>query len=194
MACRISASPGVGLASSNALADSTIPGVQKPHWVPPSSTSALWIGCSSPALASPSMVSTSRPATSSAKTRQALTGAPSIRTVQVPQLPLPHPSLVPVKPMRSRKSSSSVSRGSTNTECSAPLMVELSSNFMSEGEEEGRPGAKGVPGRSRQADPPSTRSLQTPKSPGRSQEAPAAAEKSDKKAPKGQKKTPDGGS
>jgi len=65
---------------------------------------------------------------------------------------------------------------------------------MSEGEEEGRPGAKGVPGRSRQADPPSTRSLQTPKSPGRSQEAPAAAEKSDKKAPKGQKKTPDGGS
>ena len=68
---------------------------------------------------------------------------------------------------------------------------------MSEGEEEGRPGAKGVPGglpgRSRQVDPPSTRSLQTPKAPGRSEEAPAAAEKSDKKAPRGQKKTPDGG-
>lgn len=67
---------------------------------------------------------------------------------------------------------------------------------MSDAEEEGRPGAKGVPGglpgRSRQADPPLTRSLQTPKSPGRSDAGPNAGEKSGKPAPRGQKKTPDG--
>jgi hypothetical protein len=66
---------------------------------------------------------------------------------------------------------------------------------MSEGEEEGRPGAKGVPGglpgRSRQADPPLTRSLQTPKSP--SHAPPQAGEKADKKAPRKQDKSPDGG-
>lgn len=65
---------------------------------------------------------------------------------------------------------------------------------MREGEEEGRPGAKGVPGglpgRTRQADPPLTRSLQTPKSP--SNAPPDAGEKSDKKAPRKQKKSPDG--
>jgi|SRR5262245_24477559 len=60
---------------------------------------------------------------------------------------------------------------------------------MSEGEEEARPGAKGgPPARSRQADPPMTRSLETPKAPGRSNAGPAAGEKSDKKA----KKSPDG--
>jgi hypothetical protein len=64
----------------------------------------------------------------------------------------------------------------------------------SEGEEEARPGAKGVPGglpgRSRQADPPLTRSLQTPKSP--SKAPPEAGEKSDQKAPRTQKKSPSG--
>ena len=44
------------------------------------------------------MVMMSRPGASSASTRQAFTGAPSISTVQVPQLPLPQPSLVPVRP------------------------------------------------------------------------------------------------
>jgi len=63
---------------------------------------------------------------------------------------------------------------------------------MSDAEEEGRPGAKGapggLPGRTRQADPPLTRSLQTPKPPGR----PDAGEKPGKPAPRGQKKNPDG--
>ena len=56
-----------------------------------------------------------RPGASSASTRHALTGAPSISTVQVPQLPLPQPSLVPVSPRRSRNRSSSVSRVSART-------------------------------------------------------------------------------
>ena len=69
---------------------------------------------------------------------------------------------------------------------------------MSDAEEEGRPGAKavpgGLPGRTRQADPPLTRSLQTPNSPGRSDAGQNAGEKSGKPAPRGQKKkTPDGG-
>ena len=67
---------------------------------------------------------------------------------------------------------------------------------MREGEEEGRPDAKSVPGgpprRSRQADPPMTRSLETPKAPGDAKVGPAAGEKSDKKAPRGEKKSPDG--
>ncbi len=40
MAWRISVSVGRGLASSSATAESTMPGVQKPHCVPPCSTSA----------------------------------------------------------------------------------------------------------------------------------------------------------
>ena len=78
----------------------------------------------------PSMVMMSRPGASSASTRQALTGAPSISTVQVPQLPLPQPSLVPVRPRRSRSRSSSVSRVSASTVCSSPLTVQVRSVFM----------------------------------------------------------------
>ena len=76
------------------------------------------------------MVVIARPGASSASTRQALTGAPSISTVQVPQLPLLQPSLVPVRPSRSRSSSSSVSRVSASTVRSSPLTVQVSSVFM----------------------------------------------------------------
>ncbi len=107
-----------------------MPGVQKPHCVPPCSTSACWMGCSFPPSDRPSIVTMSRPGASRASTRQALTAAPSTITVQVPQLPLPQPSLVPVSPMRSRSRSSSVSRVSASTVCSSPLTVQVTSVFM----------------------------------------------------------------
>ena len=130
MAWRTSCVVGLGLSSSSALADSTMPGVQKPHCVPPCSTSACWIGCSRPAVTAPSMVTMSRPGASSASIRQAFTAAPSTSTVHVPQLPLPQPSLVPVRPMRSRSRSSSVSRVSARTVCCSPLTVQVMGVFM----------------------------------------------------------------
>jgi hypothetical protein len=67
---------------------------------------------------------------------------------------------------------------------------------MSDAEEEGRPAPKGVPGglpgRTRQADPPLTRSLQTPKPPSGPGAGQDAGEKSGQQAPRGQKKTRDG--
>ena len=46
---------------------------------------------------------------------------PSISTVHVPQAPSLHPFLVPLSPSRSRRKSSSVTRGSTSAVTARPF-------------------------------------------------------------------------
>lgn len=64
-------------------------------------------------------------------------------------------------------------------------------------DEEGRPGAKqlpgGLPDRAQQPTAPATRSLQSPKPRGRSDGGPAPTDGTDKKAPGAPKKAPDKG-
>ena len=69
-------------------------------------------GCSFSPLAMPSMVPILRPSASAPSTRQEQTRRPSTVTLQAPQSPVPQPSLAPVRPRRSRSTSSSVSSAS----------------------------------------------------------------------------------
>ena len=59
--------------------------------------------------AMPSIVSISWPPASAPSTRQEQTSRPSSVTEQAPQSPVPQPSLLPVRPSRSRRTSSSAS-------------------------------------------------------------------------------------
>ena len=118
---RTSSSVGSGFSSRRALAVNIIPGVQNPHCRPCSSLNPSWIGCSSLAVANPSTVITSWPSAWTASIVQLLTGRPSNRTVQAPQLVVSHPVCVPVslKPDRSRWAS--MRRGSTTADRDSPL-------------------------------------------------------------------------
>ncbi|OPZ77026.1 MAG: hypothetical protein BWY79_01348 [Actinobacteria bacterium ADurb.Bin444] len=111
MASRISGSEGLEFRDSKAVALTTNPGVQKPHWIAPLATKASWRGVSPPSADNPSMVVISRFSTSPTNTRHELRGWPSMRTIQAPHSPSPHPSLAPVRPRRSRRQNSRVSPG-----------------------------------------------------------------------------------
>ncbi len=69
------------------------------------------------------MVSIFEPTASKASIRQLLTARPSTSTVQAPHSPLPQPSLAPVKPMPSRRASSSRVPGSTTHSRRSPLTI-----------------------------------------------------------------------
>src|SRR5208282_2567430 len=126
----ISCSLGLGFLSSRALAESNMPGAQKPHC-----TAAVWMkaccrGWRCVGSPRPSMVRMSLPSALIARYRQALTGSPSSSTVQAPHSPVLQPSLVPVKPILSRMASSSRSLASTDTRCSSPLTLRLMFFFI----------------------------------------------------------------
>ena len=70
---------------------------------------------------------TSVPSACAASTVQALTGFPSISTVQAPQLVVSQPTWVPVKPTVRRMWSTSRVRDSTSLAWPEPLMVMLTS-------------------------------------------------------------------
>src|SRR4029079_7437299 len=65
-----------------------------------------------------STVRTAAPSTAAASVRHDSTGRPSSTTVQLPQVPSPHATLVPVSPSRSRSSAASVHPSGTFTTCS----------------------------------------------------------------------------
>jgi len=68
---------------ASAASRSTIPGVQKPHWLAPVAVKAAAQRAAT-AGASPSVVVTRRPATRRTGVTQATRGAPSTQTVQQP--------------------------------------------------------------------------------------------------------------
>src|SRR5262249_49115488 len=71
----------------------------------------------------PSIVSIVRPSASTASIRQEQTKRPSTVTLQAPQSPELHPSLLPVKLSLSRNASSSVSSASHRNSTGSPLIV-----------------------------------------------------------------------
>src|SRR5262245_16984600 len=78
-------------------------------------------GCRPSGLAMPSIVVTSCPDASTPSTQHELTRTPSRMTLQAPQLPLLHPSLLPVSPRTSRSTSNKLWRGSHRNSTSSPL-------------------------------------------------------------------------
>src|SRR5882724_3221638 len=84
---------------------------------------ACWRGWSLPFSARPSIVNTDRPRTSKASVVQALTGRPSTSSVQAPQTSTSQDRFTPVRPSRSRTTSSSNSWGSTSISCERPFNV-----------------------------------------------------------------------
>src|SRR4029077_17850194 len=98
IACRISSRVGSGFAATSAAAETTWPGVQKPHWTASVRTNASTRGCSR----NPSIVVTS-PSTVWASVMHDSLGTPSIWMVQAPQCPSLQAIFVPVSPSCSRK-------------------------------------------------------------------------------------------
>jgi hypothetical protein len=124
MYSRTSSGVGEGVSASSAVAATTWPGVQMPHWKPPHSRKARCTRDSSPSgPASPSTVVISRSATMPTGTRQADISRPSTRMLQAPHTPTPHPSLVPVRPRSSRRTSSTGRAGGVRTDRVRPLTV-----------------------------------------------------------------------
>src|SRR5216684_6855227 len=117
-----SASSGPQGSLSSATADMIWPDVQYPHWYPSKATKAACIGCSASGAPRPSIVVISSPSCIRARLRQELTRRPFTCTVHAPHCPWSQPFLVPVRPTVSRRQSSRVVRGSTETRCSWPLI------------------------------------------------------------------------
>ena len=96
-----------------------MPGVQKPHWLPPVATNAS-DHRRRVSSGRPSRVVTSRPASRRTGVTQATRGAPSTHTVQQPHWPWGlQPSLTDRMPSCSRRTSSSEAPSSA-TSTSAP--------------------------------------------------------------------------
>ena len=116
---------GRGLLRRNVYSAITMPGVQKPHWLPCILAMRSWTGCKPPAPRRvppmPSTVVTAQESTEHSGARQALTERWTTRpcsneltmTVQAPQPPSPQPSLVPDKP-RERRNARRVTSGWTS--------------------------------------------------------------------------------
>jgi cobalamin biosynthesis Mg chelatase CobN len=108
-------------ASWNALASTMKPGVQNPHCNASRAMKARCTGCNLPPP-TPSTVVTLLPAAAFAGRRQLATGTPSSRTVQAPQTPAPHTSLVPVRRRRSRRTSTRSASASSGSIAARPLI------------------------------------------------------------------------
>src|SRR5260370_17674168 len=112
---------GAEFLSSKAVAATSIPGVQAPHCAAPWVRNAC---CNFPPTfvsANPSTVVTSHPSTCPVATRHAQTGSPSNRTVQAPQSPASHPTLVPVSLSSSRSTRDSRCNGELETHTTRPF-------------------------------------------------------------------------
>ncbi len=99
MAARASSRVGCGLRFSSATAETTWPGVQKPHCGDSSSMKACCTGCNVAIGAAHTLDGgTLRPRTLCVSTEQELWVMSSSMTVQAPHSPRSQPSLVPVSP------------------------------------------------------------------------------------------------
>src|SRR5439155_5354456 len=123
IARRICSSVGCRFFWSNATEHIIIPGVQKPHWSPCSSTKPSWTGWSLPSVSRPSTVRTSRLSAWTARIVQDLTALPSRRIVHAPQLVVSQPMWVPVRLRFSRRKWTSRLRVSTVADRGAPFTV-----------------------------------------------------------------------
>ena len=128
-ACLISGRVGLEFRSSKAFALRSMPGVQNPHWMAPLSTKARCSGCGSWNVPMPSMVLICRPSIWDTFVTQDLVGVPSISTVHEPHAPSPQPSLAPVRPNSSRKTSMSLRPGSPQKATLAPLRTNAIESF-----------------------------------------------------------------
>jgi len=81
----------------------TIPGVQNPHWSAWFSWNACWTGWSSPFAARPSIVVISAPSSWTPSSVHDFADCPSTSTVQAPHDEVSHPTAVPVRRSRSRR-------------------------------------------------------------------------------------------
>ncbi len=111
-------------ARRSATAESSCPGVQNPHWKASSAVKAARRRSSS--SPSPSTVRTSAPSQATARVRHESTARPSTSTVQLPQVPSPHATLVPVSAASVRMTSARGRCGSTSSSCGRSLMVSRS--------------------------------------------------------------------
>src|SRR6478735_5259356 len=118
IACRISSCDGLEFVSTSAAAETTWPGVQKPHCTASVRTNAWTSGWSR----SPSIVVTSRSPTVWTSVMQESVGTPSSCTVQAPQWPSPQAILVPVKPRSSRSTCASDRPTGASYEWVSPLI------------------------------------------------------------------------
>src|ERR1700688_4829850 len=76
------------------------------------------------------MVQRVAPSACSTGTRQLFTSSPFISTEQEPHSPSPHPSLVPVRPILVRRTSSRRSIGYTDTVWALPFTVRETSHLL----------------------------------------------------------------
>src|SRR5579862_665364 len=104
MASITSHSLGDEFFSRSAVAETSIPGMQAPHCAAPWERNDCCKRLSTAELvANPSTVVISHPPICPTATRHEHTGSPFSSTVQAPQSPASHPTLVPVSPRSSRK-------------------------------------------------------------------------------------------
>src|SRR5579872_1560178 len=122
-----SSSEGVCFRSSSAVAAISMPGVQMPHCAAPWRKKESCRRPNSGGRArNPSTVVISQPSAWPVATRHAVTGSPSSSTVQAPQSPASHPTLVPLSPRFSRSTFDSRSTGLTANSTACPFTVKLS--------------------------------------------------------------------
>ncbi len=112
---------GAWFLSSRAVAATSIPGVHAPHCAAPCVRKDCCKRAPVGDCCNPSTVVISFPATCPTATRQAQTGSPSKRTVQAPQSPASHPTLVPVRFNSSRNTRESRCDGELDTTTLRPL-------------------------------------------------------------------------
>jgi len=128
MAAMISSRVGWGFSANRAVAVNIIPGVQKPQQNALWSIKACCTAVKFLGAPSPSMVMISWPGeTFSILTTHDLRGVPSIKTVHAPQMPSPHPNLLPVSFRSSRSTQSKGSSGSTLTLYFLPFTFRVNS-------------------------------------------------------------------
>ena len=122
MAESMSASVGFGVLASSATADMICPDWQYPHCGTSSSIQAFCTGWLRSAER-PSMVVTGCSPTALTGVTQERMGSPPRCTVQAPHSAMPQPYLVPVRPMVSRRTQSSIRVSSTVSRVALPLSV-----------------------------------------------------------------------
>src|ERR1035438_3318837 len=123
MAASISLSVGLGLAASNAAAAMIWPAWQDPHCGTSISCQASCTGCV-PSAESPSTVVIGAFTLETFVTHDRI-GLPLRCTVQAPQMPMPHPYLVPFRSSSSRRTHNKGMSAGTSTVRDLPLMVNL---------------------------------------------------------------------
>jgi hypothetical protein len=111
------------LRASSPLAAISMPGVQTPHWAAPCAWKARCSAVNAPPAAKPSTVVIDAPSHCPIANRHEQASTPSRWIVQAPQSPALQPTLVPVSPNVSRRTSLSRVAGSPAKVRAPPFTV-----------------------------------------------------------------------